>query len=752
MGNVAGAGPAAKKEIMIRRESAASVRHAEETNYDLVQLQCSDDQDLPIRMKQKKSVSKQLPPPPAAEVNALLALYNARRYAEAEYKLRSLLGLYPDFGFGWKLMGGILQMQGKDALHAYQKAAQFLPDDPNAHYNLGVALKSAGRLEDAAACYRKAVALKPDFAEAYGNLGSVFKDLGRLEDAVSSYRRAIKIKPDSSDTYINLGIALNGLGQLEEAAASYRKAAEIKPDSALAHFNLGNALKDAGRFEEAMASYKRAIEIKPDFAGVHNNLGGVLKNFGQLDAALASYHKALELKPDFAEAYNNVGGVLKDLGRLDAALDSYRSALKFKPDFAEAYSNLLFLYSYNALIDPQEYLAMARNWEQACVPAPERQAARQRIFQRRPLAGRRLRVGYVSGDFRQHAVSYFIEQLFAHHDRARIEIFAYPTQGVRDAVTERLQGMVDHWVPVAGIPDASIRDRIEADGIDILIDLSGHSSNNRLGVFARRAAPVQAYYLGYFASTGLTEMDYWIGDPILSPPEMDSHFSEQVWRLPRISWSYDGKDAPVPAWRPDPDGNVWIGSFNNLGKLTPATLALWARVLHALPEGRLLLKAKELNDAGNRQRILEVMGGHGIQPGQIELQDRSATPNWHGHMAYYDRLDIALDPVGAMGGVTTTFDALWMAVPVIALQGDRVASRATAAIVGALGHTEWAVRSEAEYIDRAVSLARDAEQRKSLRYAQRERMASSPLCDAKGLAASMENAYEEMFERWLQKQ
>ena len=387
----------------------------------------------------------------------------------------------------------------------------------------------------------------------------------------------------------------------------------------------------------------------------------MLKDLGQLDAALASYRRALELKPDLAEAYNNVGGVLKDLGQLDAAVASYRKALELKPDFADAYSNLLFLYSYNALIDPQEYLAQARNWEQACVSAQDRQAARQRIFQRRPLAGRRLRVGYVSGDYRQHAVSYFIEQLFAHHDRARIELFAYSTQGHRDAVTERLQAMVDHWVPLMGISDASIRDRIEADGIDVLIDLSGHSANNRLGVFARRAAPVQAYYLGYFASTGLTEMDYWIGDEILSPPETDSHFSEQVWRLPRVSWSYDGKDAPPPAWRPDPEGTVWIGSFNHLAKLTPATLGLWAKVLQALPEGRLLLKTKELADAGNRQRILDAMASHGIPPDRIELQDRSATPNWSAHMAYYDRLDIALDPVGAMGGVTTTFDALWMA-------------------------------------------------------------------------------------------
>jgi predicted O-linked N-acetylglucosamine transferase (SPINDLY family) len=348
-------------------------------------------------------------------------------------------------------------------------------------------------------------------------------------------------------------------------------------------------------------------------------------------------------------------------------------------------------------------------------------------------------------------VSYFIEQLFTYHDRERIELFAYSTQGHRDAITGRLQALAEHWVTLAGIPDTSIGERIEADGIDVLIDLAGHSANNRLGVFARRAAPVQAYYLGYFASTGLTEMDYWIGDEILTPPETDNHFSEQVWRLPRTSWSFNGKDAPPPAWHPDP-GTVWIGSFNNLGKLTPKTLALWAKVLEVLPEGRLLLKTKELADARNRQRILVAMADHGISSDRIELQDRSATPDWFAHMAYYDRLDISLDPVGAMGGVTTTFDALWMAVPVIAMQGDRVASRATAAILDALGHREWIARSEAEYVDKIVCLARDVEQRKALRSSQRNRMASSPLCDPRGLALSLENAYFEMFERWQAKE
>ncbi|OGT03402.1 MAG: hypothetical protein A2Z65_07845 [Gallionellales bacterium RIFCSPLOWO2_02_58_13] len=466
---------------------------------------------------------------------------------------------------------------------------------------------------------------------------------------------------------------------------------------------------------------------------------------------MTSYRQALKIKPDFVEAYSNLGNALRDLGQFDDAVASYRRALAIKPDYAEAYSNLLFLYGYHALIDSGEYLAHARDWEQSCVPAPDRQAARRRVFRHPPLTGRRLKVGYVSGDYRQHAVSYFVEQLFAHHDQTRIELFAYSTQGKRDAVTERLQALAEHWITLAGVTDAAICKRIEADGIDVLIDLSGHTAHNRLGVFARRAAPVQAHYLGFMNSTGLTEMDYWIGDEILTPVETDSHFSERVWRLPRVWVSYDGKTAPLPNWHPSQDGAVWLGSFNNLGKITPATLALWAKVLHALPEGKLLLKNKELASAGNRQRILDAMAGHGIAPDRIELQDSSATSDWSAHMAYYDRLDIALDPVGGMGGGTTTCDALWMGVPVIALEGDRMASRMTASMLDAIGQPDWIARSEAEYIGKVVALARDVEQRKSLRHGQRNRMGSSKLCDATDLVKSLESAYSEMFEQWFSK-
>jgi len=634
----------------------------------------------------------------------------------------------------------------------YQQVLRSEPRHSVALHYSGVLAHQRGNHALAIDLIGRSLAIRPDDAEAHFDLGSIHQQQGELRAAVRCYRDALRIAPDAAEALINLGNTLKDLGEADEALACYRKAVSIRPDDTTAHFNFGNLCRDQGNPGEAAAHYRSAIRIRPAFAEAHNNLGNALKDLGDMGEALACYREALAIRPDYAEAHFNLGNVLRDQGDAGEALARYRTALSIRPDYADAYTNMLFLHAYHGSLDPQGYLALARGWEQACVPERERQASRERMFQPTPLTGRRLRLGYVSGDFRTHAVSYFVEQLFAHHDRKRIELFAYSTCAGGDAVTARLQALVEHWVPSAGGPDAALRDRIEADGIDVLIDLSGHTGHNRLGVFARRAAPVQAHYLGYMASTGLSEMDYWIGDETLTPPETDAYYSETIWRLPRVWVAYEGKaDAPVPARRTPADDAIWVGGFNHLAKLTPATLALWARVLGALPQARLLLKTKALAEAENRRRILDAMAGHGISPERIELRDIRLTPDWSSHMACYDSLDIALDPVGAIAGGTTSCDALWMGVPVVTLMGDRMASRMTASMLRALGHEEWIARSERDYIQKVVDLALDAQRRSALRFELRGQMAQSPLCDARGLARSLEAAYFEMLERWLRR-
>ena len=684
--------------------------------------------------------------------NLLVTLFNQGRYAEGEAIAQQQIKRFPQHGFFWKALGLMVRSQGRalESLEPMQKAATLMPKDAETHFNLGTTLNDLGRLNESEGCFRRALEIKPDYVEAQSNLGNTFKTLGRLNEAEACYRRAIEIKPDYALSHSNLGVTLRDLDRMNEAEICFRRALELKPDYAEAHYNLGNTLMDLGRLNEAEAcfrsaleinpnsenvycnlgntlnslgrlhesetSHRRALEIKPDYAEAHNNLGITLKDLYLLVDAETCYRRALEIKPDYVEAYSNLGMALKDLGRLNEAEASYRRALEIKPDSAIAHSNLLFTLNYAACNPVLFLLEEARAWETGCISETDRGAARARQFSRPTVVGRRLRVGYVSADFRQHAVSYFVEQVFTHHDAARVEVFAYSASATRDAVTGRIEALVEHWVPVVGLTDQKLRDRIEADQIDVLIDLSGHTAQNRLGVFALRVAPVQAHWLGYFASTGLTEMDYWIGDPILTPPETDSHFSEKVWRLPRTWVSYKGQvEAPQNCWQPAQDGAVWLGSFNNLAKLTPATFALWAGVLHKLPEAKLLLKTKGLAEELNRQRIMDTMASYGIGNERVELQDSRITVDWASHMAYYDRLDIALDPVGGLAGGTTTCDALWMGVPVVSLAGDRMASRMTASMLDSIGRSEWLAESEEEYVMKVAELVHDVAGREVMR-------------------------------------
>lgn len=699
----------------------------------------------------KKKAAALVPEDAEALVNLGNTFNMLGRLAEAEDCFRRALALKPDYATAYFSFGNTLNHLGRmvEAEASYRRALELKPDYADAHYNLGAVLNDQQRFVEAENCFRRALAINPDSAEGYLNLGITLKGQGRLKEAEDCFRRALEIRPEYAEAHYNLANTLKELGRLHDAVDSYGRAIALRPDYADAHSNLGNSLWVLKRLEEAEASFRRALTIRPEFAEAHSNLGNVLHVLKRLEEAEACYRRALAIRPDFAEAHNNLGSTLKDLGCREESEAHYRRALALRPDYAEAHSNLFFSLNYAACLSPEYLLEQAREWEYGCVPAAARADARERRFERTPLAGRRLRVGYVSGDFRHHAVSYFVEQLFSHHDRTRVEIYAYSTYDMRDAATERLESLVDHWASVAALSDRQLYERIAADRIDVLVDLSGHTGHNRLGLFALRAAPVQTHWLGYFATTGLTEMDYWIGDAIITPRETDHHFSETVWRLPRTWISYNGKDeAPASCWQPAPDGTVWLGSFNNLGKLTPATLSLWACLLHKLPEARLLLKTKELTEERNRQRILGFFAEAGIGPERIELRDRNVTPDWKAHMAYYDRLDIALDPVGGVGGGTTTCDALWMGVPVVSLVGDRMGSRMTASMLAAIGRPEWLAADEEEYVSRVVALARDVAGRRTLRGEQRATMDASPLCDAHGLTRALEDAYRGMFDSW----
>jgi protein O-GlcNAc transferase len=706
--------------------------------------------------------------PSPDEFNQLVALYSTRRYAELESRARALIGRYPDSGFAWKLLGAALQMQGKNALTAFQKTVALMPADAEAHFNLGVVQKSLGQLAEAVESYRRALKLNPAYAEAHGNLGNALKDLGQLDQAVASYRSALKIKPGSADAHNNLGTALRDLGQLDEAVASYRRAVALKPDYADAYYNLGNVLRDLGQLDDAVASYRRALDMKPDFVDAHNNLGASLKELGQFVDAAASFRRIIKLKPDFAEAYNNLGAVLKELGQLDdavachrraleinpdfaeahslmgvllkdigqidEAVASFRRALEIKPDFAETYGCLLFTLNYSARYTSSYCLDEARQYGRLvsdkvdarfttwlCEAAPER-----------------LRVGFVSGDLRSHPVGYFLESLVAHIDPARIELIAYPTDSKTDALTARIKPYFAAWKPLFGLGDATAARLIHADGVHILIDLSGHNQYNRLPIFAWKPAPVQISWLGYFATTGVSEIDYLLADSVGVPEAHREHFTETVWYLPdtRLCFSPPVIDLPVAPLPAQKNGHITFGCFQNMSKVEDSVLSAWASILTALPDTRLRWQCHQLKNPVVVKELMSRLQQHGIDPARVTLLGSVARKEY---LAAHSEVDMILDTFPYPGG-TTTCEALWMGVPTLTLAGDTLLSRQGASLLTAAGLRDWIATSREDYINRAVAFASDLPRLDALRAGLREQVLASPLFDAPRFARNFVDA------------
>lgn len=687
----------------------------------------------------------------------------AGRLHEAEHLYHAILKIQPHHPDAKHNLGILalqlkqpdLDPQGIVKVESYRRALEINPNNAELCNDLGNTLLNLGRIKEAAASFSRAVEINPEFAVAYCNLGCVLRELGQLDDAAKACRKSLKIWPDFAIGYCTLGNALRDLGQLDEAAASYHRALELKPDYAQAHNNLGVVQKNLGQFDNSVASYCRALEINPSFAEAHYNLGNVLNDLGKIEDAAASFCRALKIKPDYAEAHSNLGNVLKDMGQLDEAASSYRRALEFRPDFASAYSSLLYLYAFTRHIPPEAECNLAANWENIVLNEAERAAARNRAqsfddalahFSR---AGRKLRIGVVSAEIGQHAVAEFLEPFLEQLDRQRFHLTLFPTtikQGARQA---RLSVLADAFKSLVGIPDKQAADLIREDRIDVLIDTTAHMSGCRLGIFAHRAAPVQCHYIGYHGSTGLTEMDWFVADEALLPPSCDGHFREGIWRLPRLWITYRGDlSLPESRWMPSPDGTVWLGTFNNLNKVREETLSLWAKVMNTIPEARLFLKDSRTISYSIQERIRMGLARYGISAERVEFA--AHVSDWIAHMSLYDRLDIALDTIPLNSG-TTAFDALWMGVPLVALEGNWMGGRMSSSILKALGKPEWVARDEDEYVALVCALARDVKGRKLLRAAQRAKMAGSPLCDAKDLTRALEDAFENMFDQWLKR-
>jgi protein O-GlcNAc transferase len=617
-----------------------------------------------------------------------------------------------------------------------------------AHRRRGNALLEQGKLDQAAVCYSRALEINPDSPETINSLGVLLFKAGRIEQAVVCYEKAVSLKADYAEAHSNLGIALKNLGRLDEALASMTLSLHHQPHFAAAHNNIGEVLLARGEFQAAKASLRKAIELQPGFVEAHLTLGNVFRAQGLLSKAVQAYEQGIRLDPKNGGLYNNLAETLKDQGELEQAAEAFHKALALEAGTSRAFSNLLCLYAFTRHISPEAEKALAMGWEKSVLSDDDRDLARKRssaVFGAFPAcsrAGRRLRLGFVSGDLGGHAVAYFLEPILEQIDRSRFHVALFPTFRRFDPHARRLRDLAASYIPLFELTDSQAADRIRLEQVDVLIDLSGHTFGGRLGVFAHRAAPVQCTYIGYTGTTGLTEMDWIIAEHCLA-----KHFTERVWELPRLGVCYRGEVfLPESTWVPDPDGTIWLGSFNRYNKIRQETLGLWAKVLHALPEAKLLLEDGTFCEEETHQRILATLSTFRVSEDRVTFIP--FIPGHERHMALYHHLDIALDTIPLNSG-TTGFDALWMGVPLVALEGNWIGGRIASQVVKAFGRPDWVARNEEEYVSIVCTLARDVEGRTQQRQGQRSRMQRSPLCDAVGMARCLEGAFQEMYDDWL---
>ncbi len=717
--------------------------------------------------------------------NELVNLFNEGQYTEAIRLAKQMIEYFPNYAFGWKVLGSVLKHmeQSESALLPLQTAAELEPDNDEIHNNLAITLNDLKRYNEAEVSCRRALRINPDSAKALNTLGVILQERNLLKEAEISFQHALRIKPDYADAYNNLSNTLQELGRLDEAKIYCDQAVKINPDSAEAHNTLGIILQALNLFKEAEASYRYVLRIKPNYINAYNNLSNVLQELGRLDEAIACcnqalkinpnhalsyltlgnvyqkraqfnkaetcFLKALEIKPNNVEVLNNLGNTLQNLGQLDEAETYYRNALEVKLNQVKsggdfAFHNLLFILNYHPDKTAEEIFEVYQEYDvKYCLPHKEDW---QYHYNDRSIS-RRLKIGYVSSDFRSHSVQYFIEPLLSRHNKQAVEVYAYAELTTEDLVSKRLKGYVDHWILTNGMSDSALAERIRTDRIDVLIDLAGHTEKNRLQVLARKPAPVSISWLGYGYTTGLTAIDYFLTDIATVPPGSEYLFSETPYRVATPSFGYRpakgmGEVNALPA---STKGYVTFGTLTRPIRINYRTIRVWSEILKQVENSQLIIDSKAFIGKCMQDMFADKFAAHGITRERLQIGYHS--PPWD----VLRSTDIGLDCFPHNSGATL-FETLYMGVPYITLAGRPSVGRLGSCILHGLGHPEWIAESEEDYINKAVELAGDLNHLSAVRATLRDQMENSPLRDEEGFALKIEQAYRNMWKTWCTKE
>lgn len=590
---------------------------------------------------------------------------------------------------------------------------------------LGAISANQKQLDKAVTHYKKALKLNPSYAQAYNNLGIALHKLNKINEAIKNYKKAIEYKADFEEAYNNLGSAIRDLKKPKEAIKYFENAIKIKSDYFEAYNNLGIAYLDINLKDQAVESFKKVIKIKPDYAIAHNSLGLVYHETKEYEDSILSFKKAIELNPNYEKPYNNLGNVLSDLGSYDEATNSYYQAIKIKPDYSKAYSNLLFNLNYKKEFDQNLYLSEAKKFRLNCAPNKGK-LFKEHKFERNL---KKINLGFVSADFGNHPGGYFTLSTLRELRKENFNLIAYSCFDRTDDYVYHFKPLFSKWHSIEKRNDKEVVQQIINDKIHILIDLQGHSAKNRLPIFIYKPAPIQITWLGQ-GSTGIPEIDYFVGSKHITPKKEEKNYVENIVRLPEISQCFTPPDFDLeintlPAFK---NGFLTFGCINKLSKLEEEVIVLWSKILQTIPKSKLLLKTQEFDNHKVRENILNKFKKNHIEEKQLILIGSSS--NRKETLKIYNQIDIALDPFPFQGN-TTTCEAIWMGVPVLTLKGDRYLSHFGESINSNINMQDWIAGNYSDYIAKAKKFSLNINILAKIRLNLREILIKSPVCDAK---------------------
>jgi predicted O-linked N-acetylglucosamine transferase (SPINDLY family) len=708
-----------------------------------------------------------------------LSLVRQRQFEQAAAAFENAIREDPDYVEAYHNLGCAMCDLGKfsEAVSYYRQCLQHGPGDARTFCHLGIALTKSNQALDAECCFREALRIKPDYSGAHSAWGFALEAMDKRDEALIHYRRAVKLDPNNAEAHYNIGHALYCQGKCRDAAAAFQealrsnphfpaahnslgvtlaklgdiaqglahceRAIELSPGYVAAYCNLGCALQLQGRLQEARQLYLEALRLEPACAEVHHSLGSTLWDLGDLAGAQSHFQRALEIQPRNATTLSSLATVLQDQGQLAEAHGKYVEALRLSPANVSIRSNYLASLNYLPEVDPRFIFDEHCLWG----PPPGAPTPVAALPSRRRTAAEPLRIGYVSPNFYGHIVTSFFEPILRHHDPQNVGVVGYAELPEGDETTARLRSMCADWRLTCGLADEQVAELVRADGIDILVDLGGHLAGNRLGVFARKPAPVQVTYLGYCNTTGLTTIDYRLTDAVADPPGEPVRHSESLLRLPNVFCCFQPPEmAPVPSPLPAlAKGWITLGSLHKPAKLNGTVLDLWVKILRTIPSTRLLICHHTIvNEV--QERILREFRARDADVNQIIFRripkPGSAMPTQH--LPVYNEIDISLDPFPWCGHATAC-QSLWMGVPVISLHGRAHAGRMVASVLKSVGLDDWIAATPDEYLELAVRWAANLERLAELRSGLRGMMEASPLCDGQSFTRNLEEAYRTMW-------